>query len=151
MIYTVRVTTGQEKIVSQMLDKKAKAEKLNVYSIAYIENIKGYIFVEVPDKNVLAKLIQKVRHVKGFLKTPVKLEEIQNLITLTKQPTMIIEVGDTVEMSSGPFKGERARVVKVDEGRDEVTVELVEVAVPIPITVKSKMVKMFQKAADREE
>lgn len=151
MIYTVRVTSGQEKILAQMLEKKARAEKLDVYSIAYIENIKGYLFVEVPDKNVLAKLTQKLRHVKGFLKTPVKIEEIQKLLVLTKQPTMIIEVGDVVEMSSGPFKGERAKVVKVDEPHDEVTVELVEVAVPIPITVKSKMVKIFQKASQREE
>lgn len=150
MIYTIRVTSGQEKIIAQMLEKKARAEKLDVYSIVYIENIKGYLFIEVPDKNVLAKLIQKVRHVKGFLKTPVEIGEIEKLITLTKQPIMTVEVGDTVEMSSGPFKGERARVVKVDEARDEVTVELVEVAVPIPITVKSKMVKLFQKAADRE-
>jgi len=144
------VTTGQEKIVSQMLDKKAKAEKLNVYSIAYIENIKGYIFVEVPDKNVLAKLLQKMRHVKGFLATPVKIEEIEKLIALSKQPIIMLEVGDIVEMTSGPFKGERAKVVKVDEGHDEVTVELIEVAVPIPITVKSKMVKVFQKASDIE-
>ncbi len=150
MIYTIRVTTGQEKIVSQMLDKKAKAEKLNVYSIAYIENIKGYIFVEVPDKNVLAKLLQKMRHVKGFLATPVKIEEIEKLIALSKQPIIMLEVGDIVEMTSGPFKGERAKVVKVDEGHDEVTVELIEVAVPIPITVKSKMVKVFQKASDIE-
>jgi len=144
------VTTGQEKIVSQMLEKKAKAEKLNVYSIAYIENIKGYIFVEVPDKNVLAKLLQKMRHVKGFLAKPVKIEEIEKLIALSKQPTIMLEVGDIVEMTSGPFKGERAKVVKVDEGHDEVTVELIEVAVPIPITVKSKMIKIFQKASDIE-
>jgi len=150
LIYTVRVTTGQEKIVSQMLEKKAKAEKLNVYSIAYIENIKGYIFVEVPDKNVLAKLIQKMRHVKGFLATPVKIEEIEKLIALSKQPIIMLEVGDIIEMTSGPFKGERAKVVKVDEGHDEVTVELIEVAVPIPITVKSKMIKIFQKASDME-
>jgi transcriptional antiterminator NusG len=150
MIYTVRVTTGQEKIVSQMLEKKARAEKLNVYSIAYIENIKGYIFVEVADKNVLAKLLQRMRHVKGFLATPVSMDEIKKLISLSKQPIIVLESGDMVEMTSGPFKGERARVVKLNEDRDEVTVELIEVAVPIPITVKSKMVKIFQKASDKE-
>ena len=46
---------------------------------------------------------------------------------------------------------EKAKVVKVDEPHDEVTVELLEVAVPIPITVKSKMVKIFQKASQMEE
>jgi len=150
MIYTIRVTSGQEKIVAQMLAKKARAEKLDVYSVTHIENIKGYVFVEVPDKNVLAKLVQKLKHVKGFLKTPVKIEEVQKLIAQTKQPTAAIEVGDVVEMTSGPFKGERAKVIKVDEPHDEITVELMEVAVPIPITVKSKIVRIFQKASERE-
>ncbi|MEM2909052.1 MAG: transcription elongation factor Spt5 [Candidatus Bilamarchaeaceae archaeon] len=150
MIYTVRVTTGQEKIVSQMLEKKAKAEKLNVYSIAHIENIKGYVFVEVLDKNTLIKLLQKMKHVKGFLQTPVNIEEITKLIALSKQPAVTLEIGDIVEMTSGPFKGEKAKVIKTDEAHDEVTVELIEVAVPIPITVKSKMVKMLRKSGEEE-
>lgn len=150
MIYTVRVTTGQEKIVAQMLEKKAKVEKLNVYSIACIENIKGYIFIEVFDKNVLAKLLQKVKHVKGFLPEPVKIEEIEKLLTLSKQPTTTLEIGDIVEVTSGPFRGENAKVVKIDDTKDEITVELIEVAVPIPITVKSKMLKLQQKSSEVE-
>ena len=72
--------------------------------------------------------------------------EIENLIKAVKQPAFTIENGDTIEMISGPFKGEKARVTKFDEAKDEITVELIEVAVPIPVTVKSKMVKLFQKA-----
>jgi len=150
LIYTVRITTGQEKIVSQMLEKKARAEKLNVYSIVYIENIKGYIFIEVEDKNVLAKLLQKVKHVKGFLPEPVNIGEIEKLLALSKQPMVTLEIGDIVEVTSGPFKGERAKVVRIDEAKDEITVELVEVAVPIPITVKNKMVKLHQKSSEIE-
>jgi transcription elongation factor Spt5 len=68
MIYTIRVTSGQEKILSEILMKKSRAEKLNVYSIVHVENVKGYLFVEASDENTLVKLIQKVKHVKGFLK-----------------------------------------------------------------------------------
>lgn len=150
MIYTVRVTTGQEKIVAQMLEKKAKMEKLNVYSIMYLENIKGYIFIEAFDKNVIAKLIQKVKHVKGFLQKPVSIEEITKLVTLSKQPTISLAAGDVVEITSGPFKGEQAKVIKVDESKEEATVELIEVAVPIPITVKIKTLKIQQHKADLE-
>lgn len=150
LIYTIRVTTGQEKIVAQILEKKAKAEKLNVYSIAYLENIKGYIFVEALDKNVIAKLIQKVKHVKGFLPQVVKIEEIEKLLALSKQPTISLEAGDVVEITAGPFKGEQAKVIKVDVAKEEVIIELVEVAVPIPITVKSKMLKLQQKSSDIE-
>jgi transcriptional antiterminator NusG len=150
MIYTIRVTSGQEKIIAEILMKKAKAEKLAVYSVVHVENVKGYLFVESDDENTLVKLIQKVKHVKGFLKRAITIQEIENLVKAEKQPTLIIEQGDTVEMSSGPFKGERAKVLKIDEAKDEITVELIEVAVPIPVTVKSKMVKLFQKAGADE-
>jgi len=146
MIQTIRVTSGQEKIIAEILMKKAKAEKLDVYSITNVENVKGYLFIETLDENTLVKLIQKVKHVKGFLKKPITIQEIETLVKAEKQPSMVIEVGDIVEMSSGPFKGERAKVLNIDESKDEITVELIEVAVPIPVTVKSKMVKLFQKA-----
>lgn len=151
MIYTIRVTSGQEKILSEILMKKSRAEKLNVYSIIHIESVKGYLFVEASDENTLVKLIQKVKHVKGFLRKPISIPEIENLVKASKQPALAIEAGDTIEMASGPFKGERAKVIKMDEAKDEITVELIEVAVPIPVTVKSKMVKLFQKAGHDEE
>ena len=150
MIYTIRVTSGQEKILSQILLKKSKSEKLDIYSIIYMENVKGYLFVEAPEENSVVKLIQKVKHVKGFLKRPIEAKEIENLLKAVKQPALTIENGDIIEMVSGPFKGEKARVNKIDDAKEEVTVELIEVAVPIPVTVKSKMVKLFQKAGANE-
>lgn len=145
MIFTIRVTSGQEKILSEILVKKSRAEKLDVYSIVYIDAIKGYLFVEAPEENTVVKLIQKVKHVKGFLKKPVTLAEVENLIKAVKKPAVTLAVQDIVEMISGPFKGERARVTQIDEAKDEITVELLEVAVPIPVTVKGKIVRLFQK------
>jgi transcriptional antiterminator NusG len=145
MIFTIRVTSGQEKIISEILMKKSRAEKLDVYAIVYMEAIKGYLFVEAPEENTVVKLIQKVKHVKGFLKKPVTMEEFEKLVKATKKPALTIEIADVVEMISGPFKGERARVTQIDEGKDEITVELLEVAVPIPVTVKGKTVRLFQK------
>ncbi|MFA5050023.1 MAG: transcription elongation factor Spt5 [Candidatus Micrarchaeia archaeon] len=145
MIFTIRVTTGQEKIVCGMLEKKAKKENLEIYSIISVENVKGYLFLETPDENNAVKLIQKVRHVKGLLKTKMEVEEIKKLVEIGEELKVDIEQGDIIEMISGPFKGEKAKVIKVNEGKEEITGELVEVAVPIPITVKSKTVKLFRK------
>ncbi|MDO8553687.1 MAG: transcription elongation factor Spt5 [Candidatus Micrarchaeota archaeon] len=150
MIYTIRVTSGQEKILAEILLKKARAEKLNIYSIIYIEAVKGYIFVESDDENTVVKLIQKVKHVKGFLKRAIAPKEIEDLIKAVKKPALTVEMGDMIEMVSGPFKGEKAKVTKIDEAKDEVTVELMEVAVPIPVTVKTKMIKLFQKSGANE-
>ena len=151
MIHTIRVTSGQEKILSEILMKKARAEKLDVYSIVHVDTVKGYLFVESNDENTVVKLIQKVKHVKGFLKKEVTLQEIETLVKAEKKPALTIEPGDTIEMSSGPFKGERAKVLKIDEAKDQITVELIEVAVPIPVTVKIKMVKLFMKEGQGEE
>ncbi|VVC03025.1 Transcription elongation factor Spt5 [Candidatus Bilamarchaeum dharawalense] len=150
MIHTIRVTSGQEKIIAEILTKKARSEKLDVFSIVHVENVKGYLFVEAPDENTVVKLVQKVKHVKGFLKKPLAVADIAKLIKTDAQPISVIANGDLIEMTSGPFKGERAKVLKIDEAKDEITVELVEVAVPIPVTVKSKMVRLFQKAGQIE-
>lgn len=150
MIYIIRVTTGQEKIIAEMLAKKAKAEKLNVYSVVNIDNVKGYLFIEADDENTMTKLTQKMKNVKGFLKQAIAIGEIQNLINIANKQAVNIKIGDIVEMTSGPFKGERARVIKFDETKDQLTVELMDVAVPIPVTINSKTARLAQKAEDAD-
>ena len=150
MIYVIRVTTGQEKIIAEMLAKKAKAETLFIYSVVNIENVKGYLFVEAEDENNITKLTQKMKNVKGFLKQAIQVSEIQNLINIANKPNVSIKIGDIVEMTSGPFKGEKARVIKLDEAKDQYTVELIEVAVPIPVTINSKTARLAQKAEDAD-
>ncbi|MCX6768355.1 MAG: transcription elongation factor Spt5, partial [Candidatus Micrarchaeota archaeon] len=84
MIYIFRVTTGQEKIVSQMLEKKARVQKLAVYSLLVPENVKGYVFVEVNSDEDAAKLAHNTRHVKGMLKKNITIDEIQKMVTVEK-------------------------------------------------------------------
>lgn len=146
MIYAIRVTAGQEKIITEILVKKARAEKLSIFAITDIESVKGYLFIEALEENSVVRLVQKVKHVKGFLKKAITIDEIKNLIQIVKEPAAAIEVGDIIEMTSGPFRGEKAKVTKTDYSKDQVTVELIEVAVPIPISVKAKIVKLFQKS-----
>ncbi|MFA5314292.1 MAG: transcription elongation factor Spt5, partial [Methanomassiliicoccales archaeon] len=46
---------------------------------------------------------------------------------------------------AGPFKGEKARVQKIDESKEEITVELFEALVPIPVTVRGDHVRVLEK------
>ncbi len=150
MIYIFRVTTGQEKIVSQMLEKKAKAQKLAIYSILVPENVKGYLFVEAATENDAVHLAQKTRHVKGILKQAIELSEVEKMVTAEKPAALTIELGDIVEIKSGAFKGDKAKVIKIDENKDELTVEFMDMAVPIPTTIKKKIAKIFKKATEEE-
>jgi transcriptional antiterminator NusG len=150
VIYIFRVTTGQEKIVSQMLEKKAKAQKLAVYSILVPENVKGYLFVEAATENDAVNLSQKTRHVKGILKQDIDISEVEKMVKAEKPAALTIELGDIVEIKSGAFKGDKAKVIKVDENKDELTVEFMDMAVPIPTTIKRKIAKLFKKAGDED-
>jgi transcriptional antiterminator NusG len=150
LIYIFRVTTGQEKIVSQMLEKKAKAQKLAIYSILVPENVKGYLFVEAATENDAVNLSQKTRHVKGLLKQNIDISEVEKMVKAEKPAALTIELGDIVEIKSGAFKGDKAKVIKVDENKDELTVEFMDMAVPIPTTIKRKIAKLFKKSGDEE-
>ncbi|MBN2122227.1 transcription elongation factor Spt5 [Candidatus Micrarchaeota archaeon] len=150
MIYIFRVTTGQEKIVSQMLEKKAKAQKLEVYSILVPENVRGYLFVEAATENDAVHLSQKTRHVKGILKQNIDVSEVEKMVKAEKPAALTIELSDIVEIKSGAFKGDKAKVIKIDENKDELTVEFMDMAVPIPTTIKRKIAKLFKKAGEED-
>ena len=65
--------------------------------------------------------------------------------TLSDYELKIIEEGNIVEVIAGPFKGEKARVQRIDESKEEVTVELFEAMVPIPITVRGDHVSVLER------
>ena len=67
-----------------------------------------------------------------------------------KKTEQQVAKGDVVEFSTGPFKGYKAKVLKIDDTKSEMTVELLDVVVPIPITTKMNTARVIQKAA-REE
>ncbi|MCX8175008.1 MAG: transcription elongation factor Spt5 [Candidatus Micrarchaeota archaeon] len=151
MIYVYRVTAGQEKVVLDMLSKKVKKEGLKIWSIAYFEDLKGYLLVEGEDEVSVRQAGLRIPHIKGVLKKPMELKEIDGMIEAAKPAVFSISKGDIVELVSGPFKGEKARVIKIDANKDEVTVELTEVAVPIPVTIKANTIKVFQKAEETKQ
>ncbi|WP_459201276.1 transcription elongation factor Spt5 [Methanococcus sp. CF] len=144
MIFAVRTTTGQEKNVAESLASKAEKESLEVFSILATEDLKGYILIEAANKGALDDLVRKSFKVKGIVPGETSVSELDHLLT----PTKIIEnidKGDIVELVGGPFKGERARVTRVDKHKEEITLELIDAAVPIPITVGVEQVKIVSK------
>jgi transcriptional antiterminator NusG len=147
VIFVYRVTAGQEKVVADVLHNKIKKEKLPVYSIAFIDALKGYLIIEAEDEVAARQAAMRIPHIKGVLKKPMSIQDITTLIA-TKAGGVKLNKGDIVELISGPFKGERARVIKIDEAKEECTVELIEVAVPIPVTIKLNTVRVHQKAED---
>ncbi|HEC92604.1 MAG TPA: hypothetical protein ENI51_06410, partial [Candidatus Atribacteria bacterium] len=50
-----------------------------------------------------------------------------------------------VEIVVGPFKGERGKVTRVDEQKSELTLELLDAAIPIPVTLSMNSLRISEK------
>ena len=148
-IFIYRVTAGQERVVMEMLARRAKAEDMKIYAIVYFEDLRGYMVVEAEDQVAARNAGMKIPHIKGVLDKPAALADLDSLLAAAKPVSMQVKKGDIVELISGPFKGERAKIIRVDENKDELTVELTEVAVPIPVTIKANTIKLYQKAEEK--
>ena len=64
---------------------------------------------------------------------------------------MNIQKKDIIEIISGPFIREKAKVSRVNLQKEEVIVELLEAAVPIPITLKLDAVKVIRRDGSEED
>jgi transcriptional antiterminator NusG len=148
MLFGVRTTIGQEKVVAELLSSKVKAEMLDIYSMAIIDNLKGYMLIEAPSETEVRKLVYKAPHVRGIVKGGMTMQEIEHFFEV-KPMTSGIERGQIVELTSGAFKGEKAKVIRVDETKEKITVEIIEAAVPIPITVDASSVRVINQDQDK--
>lgn len=145
MIYTVRTTVGQEPLVVDILGNKIQKEGLAIYSIAVIPGLKGYILIEADNELTVRRAITNTPHIKGkgIVMGEVKIEELSQL--LEAKPLMkSINEGDKAEIITGPFKGEKAKVLRVNTTKEEVTVELLEAAVRIPLTIKAEHIRIIK-------
>ncbi len=144
MIYVVKTIIGRENIVLEAMAGKAKNNALDVKALAHPEEIKGYIFVEGELRDI-KEIIREIPHARGVLNDPVSVDQIKRFLQ-RKKAEIEINDGDIVEVIGGPFKGEKGRVTRFDKYKAEVTIELIEVAVPIPVTVNAELVTVIQKA-----
>jgi transcriptional antiterminator NusG len=127
------------------LKKEIPPQKsIGVFAILAPDNSRGYIYVESMNPDRLEEVARSIRRTRGIVKGQARMDDIQHYLTPKPLVSGIME-GDIVELVAGPFKGEKARVQKIDEAKEEITVELFEAMVPIPVTVRGDNVRVLAK------
>ena len=149
MIYTIRTTVGRENAVVETLANKVKNTGADVVAILHPEELKGYVFIEGSLEGV-EKAVSGVPHIRGIIRKEVAMSQLKKFLEV-KRMEIKINRGDIIEITGGPFKNEKGKVTRVDEAKDEVTVELLEAAIPIPITVQIDSVKIVESAEAKKE
>ncbi|MBE6525930.1 MAG: transcription elongation factor Spt5 [Candidatus Methanomethylophilaceae archaeon] len=143
-ILVLKTQMDQEKSVADSLAAKANLGDKDIYAILSPSNLRGYLFVEGMNTDRMREKTRDIRKARSFVDGETSILEIDHYLTPLSTVVGIVE-GDLVELVSGPFKGEKARVQQIDQSKEEITVELIEAMVPIPVTVKGDSVRVIEK------
>jgi transcriptional antiterminator NusG len=144
MIFIIKVTTNKEDKAVEMVSDRATKKQLNVYSAVRPHGLRGYIILEAADRESAEEAVFNLPYIKGIIGKTLAYEEIRAMLE-PKVEDFKIEVGDIVEMIGQTFKGEKAKVTRVDKTKGEVVVSLLGASVPIPVTIKMDNIKLIRR------
>ena len=143
MLATIRITTGRENVVIESLIMRIKNAHLPIKSIVHPEELKGYVFVE-GEAEEIENAIKNVPHIRSLINKPVPITQVEKFLVAQKSEIKF-EIGDIIEIVGSPFKGEKGKITRIDETKSEITVEFLESAIPIPVTIPMVSVRMDKK------
>ncbi len=149
-IFTLKTQVGKEQSAADLLNSRALKSKLDIPAILVTPELRGYIFVEGYDEELLKNVIKTMSYSRNMLDGDTPIDQIEHFLTPTSAVAKITE-GDTVEMVAGPFRGEKAKITHIDYSKEEITVELLDSMVPIPITVRGEQVRLIKRKEEDDK
>ncbi|WP_306052237.1 transcription elongation factor Spt5 [Natronococcus wangiae] len=138
-IYAVKTTASQERTVADMIINREEPE---IHAALAPDSLTSYVMVEADGDAVLNRVLEDIPHARSIVPGQSDISEVEHFLSPKPDVEGIAE-GDIVELIAGPFKGEKAQVQRIDEGKDQVTVELYEATVPIPVTVRGDQIRVL--------
>jgi len=144
MIFIIKVITNKEERAVDMIAERAEKKNLNVFSVSRPHGLRGYILLEAEDRESAEEAVFNLPYIKGIIGKTIEYEEIKNMVEPSVKAVSIKE-GDIVEMIGATFKGEKAKVLRIDKQKEEVVVSLLGAVVSFPVTVKIDNVKVIRR------
>ncbi|MGA7922756.1 MAG: transcription elongation factor Spt5 [Thermoplasmata archaeon] len=147
-VLAIKTSRGYEREVADTLSARAEEKPDVVFALLVPAALRGYVFAEGMSFEGVREMLKGIRKARGLVAGETTLKEVEPLLV----PKITVEgfvEGAIVELVAGPFKGEKARVKKIDQAKEEITVELIEAVVPIPVTVRGDHVRMLEKGGGK--
>jgi transcriptional antiterminator NusG len=165
-LYIVKTAIGSEqRVANEMYARLHGSGSLTslqseIMSILHPTGMRGYLFIESSALHHVEKLIGRSggrdpAARRGLNQTPLKnaktvLPGAAPLVDILpylepKAVTSGIEVGCIVEIVTGAFKGEKARVLSVAESKEEVSMELYEQPIPMTLNMRGDHVRVVER------
>ena len=150
MIFIIKVQTNKEENAVDLITERTLKKKIAVYSVARAHGVKGYIFLESEGRDSAEEAVYNLPYIKGIIGRTIAYEEIKAMVEPTAT-TISIKIGDIVEIIGSTLKGEKAKVLRIDKQKEEVTVSLLGAVIPLPVTIKLDNVKVIRREGEEEQ
>ena len=147
-LLALKTSRGYEREVADTLLARAEGKSDVIFALLVPSSLRGYVFAEGMSFEGVHEMLKGIRKARGLVQGETTLKEVEPLLV----PKITVEgfvEGAIVELIAGPFKGEKARVKKIDAAKEEITVELIEALVPIPVTVRGDHVRMLERGGGK--
>jgi len=148
--YAIRTVAGQELNVALLIENRVKVNKLDVRSIIVPPAVKGYVILEAPGLHVVYEAIREIKHVKGQAPGKVDVADVESML-LPRPVIKDLKVDDIVEIISGPFKGFKAKVVRIEYSKNEVVLNILESDYQLQITTPGDYVRLIRRSKEGGE
>ncbi len=140
----IRTVTGQEYNVAVIIKSRIDALKnssqpssFNVPSVTVMPDMPGIVLIETEFPYLAATLSQGIKHARGIIKGKISLSDL----TKSFEKEVEVNVGDTVEVISGPFKGFKAKVIDVNKKAGTARLEVIDASSLVPITISLQHIR----------
>ncbi len=143
--FMVSVTGGQEEHIARIIELRVKNSDgdIRVRSVFVPPSLKGVLIVEAFSYTDIVKVFEDLKHFKRVIPGILSEDDVKTLLELEKEEE-VIEIGDIVEIVSGPFKGMSAKVINIrgEKDRREAVIQLQDASIsPIPIIISVSNLK----------
>jgi transcriptional antiterminator NusG len=129
--YAVSTKQGNEASVANSI---ASAESPHIHAVLAPDTLNAYVIVEADGESPVETIVSETYAANKMLPGQTSLQEVNGYLTSDSQVQGITE-GELVELTGGPYRGQNARVLRVDTDREQVTVELHEETIPLSVNV----------------
>lgn len=138
--YAVQTTSGQERAV---INGIIESNIAGVYAALAPHSMNSYVIVEAEELRLVEEAIAGMMNAKKVLEGETGFYEVKGFLEPEKE-TVNLSTGELVEIQEGAYKGDLARVQRVNSNEETIRVELEDAAVPIPIEVPAEHARIIE-------
>lgn len=143
-IFAVQTKKSSERTVAEMIVNQEFDE---IHAALAPEDMVSYVMVEAERGIVVERAIEEIPNARKVITEgdrfrQTSMTEVEQFLEPTSDVEGVVE-GDFVEIVAGPYQGEKASITDVIDSKEQVTVELYEATVPIPVTLRGDQVRVL--------